>query len=156
MPSVVRGWSLSLLVAGGIFYLDQVVKQFFFEHNSSFSFLAGWIQSIKHENYGIAFNLPVPQGLILSITFLACLAILWAVFRAAQRNQLLICLFLGFLLGGALGNAYDRWQLNYVRDWLLLWHRSAINLADLGVLFGLVGIVILETRKQNQLPEKTL
>lgn len=156
MPSVIRGSSLSLVVAAGIFFLDQAAKQYFFEHGSTFSFLAGWIQSIKHENYGIAFNLPVPQWLILGITLLACLAILWTILRAAQGSRFLQCFFLGLLLGGALGNAYDRWHFNYVRDWLLLWHRSAINLADLAVLFGLVGIIALEAGKHKQPTEKLL
>lgn len=151
MPSIVRGPLAVVIGCVGIVTLDQWSKRLFFPTDAIsvqpvFSFLKGWIQSVRHENFGIAFNLPIPQWLILAITFVACIGILVALCKEQRRQRIAPSLFLGILLGGALGNAFDRLWLGYVRDWLLLWHRSAINIADLGVITGLVGLLWTQSR----------
>lgn len=133
-----------------VFILDLVSKHFFFDQGYPFSFMNGWVRSISHQNYGIAFNIPIPQSVILGLTFLASIGILAAITRAPQKRPRLFSFFLGVLLGGASGNAFDRWQLGFVRDWLLLWHRSAINLADIGVLVGLSGALLLHSHTSQK------
>ncbi len=151
MRASVRG-TICLLVGGtSIFSLDQLCKQLFFEEDRPFSFLGGWVQSVHHQNYGIAFNLPIPQWLILAITLGACIGVLVMFVRTRATSSGWLPFFLGLLLGGALGNAFDRLSFSFVRDWLLLWHLSAINIADIGVLVGLLGIVLLS---QKTLPEQ--
>ncbi len=144
---IIRGWAIALFAWVCWFAFDQSCKAYFFTTQHPFSFFAGWIQSIQHYNYGIAFNIPIPQLIILIITLIACVGVFWAIQRAAQAGQILRCLFLGILLGGALGNAFDRAAFGYVRDWLLLWHHSAINIADIGVIIGLLGAI--SSRHQN-------
>ncbi len=156
MLNSVRGPLTAIVGCVGVFWVDQVCKNVFFgidatDHRPTFSFLNGWVQSVRHENFGIAFNIPLPQWVILGVTLVACVGILVAIVRASTHQQLLPSLFLGVLLGGALGNGFDRLFLNYVRDWLLLWHRSAINIADLGVIIGLVGISWSQTRTTQPL-----
>ena len=151
MRASVRG-AIYLLIGGtSVFSLDQVCKQLFFEQDRLFSFLGGWVQSVHHQNYGIAFNLPIPQWLILTITVIACIGVLVLFVRTRATRQTWLPFFLGLLLGGALGNGVDRWSFGFVRDWLLLWHLSAINIADIGVLVGLLGAVLLS---QKTLPEQ--
>lgn len=151
MRASVRG-TICLLIGGtGVFSLDQLCKQLFFEQDRPFSFLAGWVQSVHHQNYGIAFNLPIPQWLILTITGIACIGVLILFVRTRATRQAWLPFFLGLLLGGALGNGVDRWSFGFVRDWLLLWRLSAINIADIGVLTGLLGAVLLS---QKTLPEQ--
>lgn len=146
MSASVRTLFATCVACFGVVAIDQYTKQLFFSTNRSFLFLNGWIQSIEHRNFGIAFNLPIPQWLILSITLAACIAILWIAICKRRASSLLFAACLGILLGGAIGNAIDRATLGFVRDWLLLWFRSAINLADIGVLVGLVGA--LSTNKR--------
>lgn len=148
---IIRGWAIALFAWVCWFALDQSSKVYFFSGQHPFSFFAGWVQSIQHHNYGIAFNIPIPQLAILIVTLIACVGVLWAIQRTAQAGKLLRCLFLGILLGGALGNAFDRAAFGFVRDWLLLWHHSAINIADIGVLVGLIGAVGLPNRKDPQI-----
>ncbi len=140
MSSLVARLGLALVSCSGIFVLDQYAKRVFFEEDRSFFLLSGWIQSIHHRNFGIAFNIPIPLWLILGITGIACLGVIAALVRTQKNNTLWTPLLLGTLLGGAFGNAFDRIHFGFVRDWLLLWHRSAINLADVGVLLGLIGL----------------
>lgn len=128
--------------------LDQWSKAVFFGTEKTFSFLHGWIQSVYHQNFGIAFNIPIPQWVILTITVVACIGILFLFFHTYKKSSFLP-LFLGILLGGALGNAIDRSTLSYVRDWLLLWHRSAINFADISIVIGLIGTALLSPKHED-------
>lgn len=150
MPASVRTYLTALIGCIGVFAVDQWAKRFFFDQNHSFFFLHGWIQSIHHQNYGIAFNIPIPQWLILSITLTACVGVLVFLVRKHPKTSFLFGLSLGILLGGALGNALDRFTLGFVRDWLLLWFRSAINIADIGVLAGLVGAFFFYQRTSDK------
>ena len=151
MRASVRG-TIYLLIGGMIvFGFDQLCKKLFFEEDRPFSFLGGWVQSVHHQNYGIAFNIPITQSVILAITLAACIGVLVMFVRTRTTSSGWLPFFLGLLLGGALGNAFDRLSLGFVRDWLLLWHLSAINIADIGVLAGLLGTVLLS---QKTLPEQ--
>lgn len=133
----------------GVFLIDQTTKLAFFGPTGRpFFFIRGLAQSIEHYNYGIAFNLPIPTFLILAITFVACVGISIASFFAWRKHNLPLSIALGTLLGGTLGNGYDRLQLGFVRDWLLLWHRSAINLADVAILLGLIGVLLYTQKKK--------
>lgn len=139
MYTSVRSVLTALIGCIGVFFVDQFSKRIFFQEGHSFFFLNGWIQSIHHQNYGIAFNIPIPQWLILVITSIACAGAIILLIRKRTTSTIWFGFSLGLLLGGALGNAFDRFTLGFVRDWLLLWFRSAINIADVGVLLGLVG-----------------
>lgn len=143
-----RAASLFLGVAAmtAVAVLDQLAKtRWLFppEDPAGFWYLHGWVQSIVHKNYGITFNLPLPTFFILLITLLALAWVLRESYRALLCDDVLALIFLGLILGGALGNAYDRLTFNYVRDWLLLWHYSAVNLADIAILVGASGYFFL-------------
>ncbi|MCE9586463.1 signal peptidase II [Candidatus Uhrbacteria bacterium] len=136
-----RGLGIALLAAGSTFVLDQWLKSTLFANESLLngSWLLGLIRFTDHHNYGISFNLPVPLWLIIAI---AIGALIWAfreVIRPNVTRYALRDIFLGIFIGGVLGNLFDRITLGFVRDWLLLWGRSAVNLADGAILLGLIG-----------------
>jgi len=70
-------------------------------------------------------------------------ALLWR-----HRRQNLFCLGLALILGGALGNVWDRIQLGYVLDFLdfhaLGYHWPAFNAADSSITCG-AALLILES-----------
>lgn len=124
-----------------VFSADQILKHFLFAKIELMngSWLQGLIRFTDHKNFGISFNLPVPFFIIFIVT-IAALA--WSVYQL--KNQKLQKhawnpFLLGLFIGGILGNLADRVILGYVRDWLLLWGRSAVNLADGAILIGLIG-----------------
>jgi signal peptidase II len=143
---------LSVATAVIIFILDQRMKARWLvasDDPMGFSYLHGWIQSINFHNHGITFSLPLPTILTLLVTFIA---LAWlgreasCAYREDARTELL-CIAL--VAGGALGNAYDRIVFQYVRDWLLLWFRSAINFADISIVVGALSYIWLRTRKKS-------
>lgn len=138
-----RGLGLASLAAVSAYFLDQYLKSILFANESLMngSWLLGLIRFTDHRNYGISFNIPVPLWLIILI---AIGALVWAireVFRKNSRLYILDSLFLGLFIGGIFGNLFDRVTLGFVRDWLLLWSRSAVNLADGAILLGLIGFL---------------
>ena len=62
-------------------------------------------------------------------------------------GKTLFCIGLAFILGGAVGNLWDRLQWGHVVDFLDFhaagWHWPAFNIADSGITVG-AGILIIE------------
>jgi signal peptidase II len=80
-----------------------------------------------------------------AIAVVASLVIGFLIHR--HRNRGLFCLGLALILGGALGNLYDRLVYGQVVDFLDFhaagWHWPAFNVADSAITVG-AGILILE------------
>jgi signal peptidase II len=102
-------------------------------------------------NTGISYGLfrqegPLGQWVLVGIKLVA-VALLWIwLARAASR---LTALSLGLIIGGALGNAFDRLHWPGVMDFVLL-HASiggvrynwyVFNLADAAIVIGVVGLL---------------
>lgn len=98
----------------------------------------GILELVHHRNYGIVANVPLPQPLIILITFAVIVMIGIGTYRALRRKELREVTALMLILGGAIGNLWDRIQWGYVFDWILLFGRSAINLADIFIAVGLL------------------
>lgn len=132
---VLCAWTAALIAGAAAFIADAWTKAVFFnavrEEGASFSFLGGFIRSTLHRNEGISFNLPVPTWAVLVITGIALGWAIAMLIERGRRGRVASSLIIGIFIGGVLGNAYDRLILGYVRDWLLLFGRSAINLADI-------------------------
>lgn len=110
------------------------------------------IFAISHvENPGAAFSLfndsssPVRvRWMLLAFSLLAAVAVLVALMRLGRKiNATSVALAL--ILGGALGNAYDRMRFGYVIDFLevhiVRYHWPDFNVADSAIVVG--GILLL-------------
>lgn len=82
----------------------------------------------------------------LSVSILAAIAItIWA-FRKSTAEDRWLCIALGMILGGTLGNLYDRIVFGGVRDFLYWykWYNYPIfNIADCGLVCG-AGILLTQ------------
>ncbi|GEM_PF-900078 len=138
VPGNSRVITAALLAGAAVFAIDQWLKIQLFANAALMegSWLSGLIRFTNHQNYGISFNLPVPWILMIAI---AIIATIWAGREIYFSKSIKISLLLGIFIGGVLGNLFDRITLDFVRDWLLLWGRSAVNLADGAILVGLIG-----------------
>lgn len=102
----------------------------------------GLISVVWHQNEGIIANLPVPMWVIVVVSVVILALVAHAVVTAIRQGRGWQALWLGVLIGGAMGNLYDRIVVGYVFDWILLFGRSAVNLADAGIVAGAVGYVV--------------
>jgi signal peptidase II len=77
------------------------------------------------------------------IAVVACAVMLWLLRRGGRT---LFCAGLALIIGGALGNLYDRLTLGHVVDFLLLhyhdWYYPAFNVADSAITLGAVALIL--------------
>lgn len=85
----------------------------------------------------------------------ATLIAIWAIviLLRGSKGQLALCIGLGLIMGGALGNLIDRLLYRAVIDFLDFywreWHWPAFNVADIGICVG-AGLACLAVwRKKN-------
>jgi signal peptidase II len=146
-------WSAAVTAVLGtavVFLADRLTKWFFF--SKTFSWPGPFpsiITIVHHENHGIVANLPVPQMAIIAMTLIIVATIVVGLLRAIHRGEIHLSLALGILIGGALGNLFDRVANGYVFDWILLVERSAINLADASIVLGAVMYVSHVSKKEH-------
>ena len=129
----------AVLVTAVVFLADRLTKQFFYAFPMAWHGpIASIVTLVHHENHGIIANLPVPQPIIIAVTLMIIAVVLGGLLRSIHRNEMQASIALGILIGGALGNLFDRAVNGYVFDWILLFGRSAINLADASIVIGVV------------------
>ncbi|MFY7837202.1 MAG: signal peptidase II [Novosphingobium sp.] len=113
------------------------------------------------ENYGVSFGMftatsvEMRWGLIGMTALIACGVLVW-ILRETQRGDIL---GLGLVLGGAVGNIYDRLTFGYVIDYADLnigeWRPFQIfNLADVAITFGVL-ILLARSFKSREKPDET-
>jgi signal peptidase II len=118
--------------------------------------LTGFLNLVLVFNKGAAFSFLAAQPgwqtpLFAAIAIGASGFIAWLIWR--QPEKTLFCSGLALILGGALGNLYDRLVYGHVVDFVDLhvagWHWPAFNLADSGISVGAV-ILIIESFVQRE------
>ena len=135
-------------IAGVVVALDQVTKwvvtsQLDYGDRVSVLPIFSWV---RWHNDGAAFSMLAGGGGWQRWFFIA-LAIGFTVFivtelRKLQPRQWLMGVGYSLIMGGALGNMFDRARLEYVVDFVLLHYRSyyfpAFNVADAALTVGAV------------------
>lgn len=148
-----RSWlALSALVVALDLYTKSLVLQHFIpgEH----LYVSAFFDLVRYHNEGAAFSLLADAGgwqrvFFSGIAIVVALVILRLLRRHAGES--LFCLALALVLGGALGNLYDRLTLGYVVDFLFFHYRSwywpAFNVADAAISCGIVLLLVDGLRK---------
>jgi signal peptidase II len=144
----------ALLVAA-ILILDRWTKlliQKRFDLNESITVIDGFFNITYVRNTGVAFGIfssvSSPAKSVLLSVFTACAAAVVVTYsvRSPARNRLLQ-IALALILGGALGNLYDRLAYGYVVDFLEFYagsyHWPSFNVADSAISTG-VALLALE------------
>lgn len=86
-----------------------------------------------HKNPGIAFDIPIPLEIVLALTVVAIIGVA----KMMHMNRA-TPVFVGgsLVIVGAVGNAVDRAVHGFTTDYLMLFERSVINIADVLILTG--------------------
>ncbi len=155
---MLRGFKLSrqlcvwLALALAVLVADQLTKNWIvaqFSYGASET-ISSFFNLVRVHNYGAAFSFLNNEGgwqrwgfsifaMLVSVFILVWLA------KLSPQQKLEGCA-LALILGGALGNLYDRVALGYVVDFLdFHWsgkHFPAFNIADAGISLGAVLILL--------------
>ena len=153
-----------LLMAGVVVILDQVTKY------AAVAALAGepavavtpFFNLLLVYNRGAAFSFLAGAGGWQRELFtgIALVAAVWIVYLLRRHpQQVLFCLALSLVLGGALGNVIDRVTIGAVVDFLDFhafgWHWPAFNVADSAITCGAALLVWDGLRGARRIKDET-
>ena len=137
-----RAIAVFLLVALGTFIIDQNIKLLFVEGY----YRAGTCIDLElHYNKGVAFSMLAFVGPYLKwIQSLLIVGILYYVFSEGYIKR--YAFPVGLLIGGALGNVYDRFVHEGVVDYIA-WHCgfnfAVFNYADIAIDVAVAWIIVM-------------
>lgn len=151
---ILRWFSISAIIVALDLYTKYLVQKAFAygEHLT----ITGFFDLVLYHNEGAAFSFLANAGgwqkwFFTAITAIAVIVITYLIFK--HHVEKLFCVGLALVLGGAIGNLYDRLTLGYVVDFLyfhineLYW--PAFNVADSAICVG-VGLLLLESFKKEK------
>lgn len=147
---LVRGISIAIVVA----IIDQFAKwgivDYFASHQEAARHLTvtGFFNLVLTLNRGISFGMfNDPHTGEIILVALAVAIVVGLLIWLRRVNSGLLALSIGFIIGGAAGNALDRVLRGAVVDFLDFhlgqWHPFAFNLADAAISVG-VALLILD------------
>ena len=155
-----------LIFASIIFVLDQITKLIVVHYMDLSGLL--YIKFIPPIlNFRMAWNEGINFGLFASNSeFMRWFLIILAIFICSyfliwmrKEQRLLIQVFCGLILGGALGNVFDRLIYGAVADFINLSccgfeNPYSFNLADTCIFFGVFGIIFKLEKSQPKVQSK--
>jgi signal peptidase II len=156
--AMLKWLALSAVVIAIDLYTKQLVLDAF--AYGDHLYVTSFFDLVRYHNEGAAFSFLAGAGgwqriFFSGIALVASTVIVYLLYKNPQRK--LFCFALAFILGGALGNLYDRLTLGYVVDFLFFHYQGhywpAFNAADSAITCG-VGLLILDSFKQPQSPAK--
>ncbi|WP_047539546.1 signal peptidase II [Methylotenera versatilis] len=148
-----RKWlTISAIVIALDLYTKHLVQSAFqyAEHLTVTSFF----DVVRYHNEGAAFSFLADAGgwqkwFFSGISLVAILVITYLLKK--HQNQKLFCTGLALVLGGAIGNLYDRLTLGYVVDFLHFHYQAyawpAFNVADSAICVG-VALLLIDSFKK--------
>ena len=154
MPSLRPITMLWFALAASVLLLDQYSKLWIVERFAygDIESLSGFFNLVRVHNYGAAFSFLSDAGgwqrwaFSLLAAVISIVIVVWIARLPTQSKM--EGLALALILGGALGNLYDRLTLGYVVDFLdFHWsgmHFPAFNIADAGISVG-AAVLIFDT-----------
>jgi signal peptidase II len=149
-----KRWPVLLLGAGALVLADQVTKLAvwrWLRPRGGLEIVPGLFDLSFGMNTGVAFGLlrgsnPALPPFLLTGIGLAAVAVLFVFLYRGRPQDRLLGWALALVLGGAAGNAIDRFRLGAVIDFVD-WHLGALhwpafNLADAGVTVGALLLLV--------------
>lgn len=142
-------WTWLALIA---LVLDQVTKHWVVAEFSLFESrnLLPFFNLTYVHNYGAAFSFLSDAGgwqrwFFTAIALVVSMMVIYWM-KTSRKEQTLFSMALALILGGALGNLYDRLMYGYVIDFLDFyyqgWHWPAFNIADSAIFLGASFLII--------------
>ena len=146
--------SISAIVVAVDLYTKHLIKIAF--NYGDKQTITSYFDLVRYHNEGSAFGFLSDAGgwqkwIFNGIAIVASIVIVFLLKK--HSNEKLFCLGLALVLGGAIGNLYDRITLGYVVDFLNF-HISdnywpAFNVADSAICVG-VALLFWDSFKQNK------
>ena len=160
MNSITRKWLFLLVIVAAVLLVDQVTKHQVITHlrlGESYQpipALYPFFQITRSENTGAAFGFLPQTGDLFLVIELVIVAILLIFYPRVADKDSLTQLAIGLVVGGALGNAFDRVAQGAVIDFIHYQIPGLVsnvsNLADHAIVLGVLIIVVKSWRSDSE------
>jgi signal peptidase II len=131
------------VVAVLVFVLDRVTKTLVMTQvpfGTEVPVLGHFLGIANVHNSGAAFGiLPAGSGFFLLASILVAIGLV--VYVARMPNNLWTDTVLGLIMGGTLGNGYDRIMFGTVTDFINFHFWPVFNVADAAISVGVIGLI---------------
>ena len=155
-----KKFSLNLAILATIFLIDRLTKNYILKlaevENSVDIYIASYLNLYLIWNKGIAFGLfSINESMIYSaITLIIAIIIIVILFMMWKNNDVKRYFF-ALIVGGALGNLYDRIVYTAVPDFIDLhfqgFHWFVFNVADIFITVGVFCLILVELFYNNKI-----
>ena len=132
-----------------IFIIDQIVKLFVgfsLELNTSFTVFNNFFYISNVHNYGAAFSVLYGNRIFLVIVSIITLVLVYYFLLKNKKFDWFNIILYSLLIGGILGNLFDRIIYGYVVDYLDFYifgyNFPIFNIADICIVISVILIVI--------------
>ena len=154
-----KSFIINSLIVFSIFLLDRISKIYVI--NLDKKFLGSEIFSSKFLNINLIWNEGIAFGLLSFnesyfydiLTFLIFLIIVAIIFMTIKSESFKKYSYI-MILGGALGNIFDRFFYKSVPDFIDFhignFHWFIFNIADVFITFGVIFLILLEITDNNK------
>ena len=138
-----KHWIIIISIILFVLVADLTTKHFLF--NVEYFNLIPNVISVASNggNTGAAWGIMSGQTITLIIVSCVMIISLFIYNYFVKNKNVLYCIGFGFIIGGALGNLFDRIFLNYVRDFIFLDFFPTFPIFNLADSFLCVGTVLL-------------
>ena len=152
--------SLNLIAITSIFLIDRLTKLYILKlaeiENSVDIYLTSYLNIYLIWNKGIAFGLlSINESMIYNAITLIIGIIIIVILFMLWRNDNIQRYFLVLIVGGALGNFYDRIIYTAVPDFIDLhfmgFHWFVFNVADIFITVGVFCLILVELFYNNKI-----
>tara|TARA_E500000331_G_scaffold250581_1_gene241029 strand:- start:760 stop:1275 length:516 start_codon:yes stop_codon:yes gene_type:complete len=148
---------ISLFIVILIFFFDRISKIKIIKHqeDNSVIYINDFINFDLVWNIGIGFGLLSSDSNLIynSITLVICMVIFFLVYLIIQ-SKLIDKILFSLILGGALGNFYDRLTYKAVPDFIDIhydtFHWFTFNIADIFISLSIVLLIIKDLFLKNE------
>lgn len=167
LKRIVRN-SMMLIVVMCNFGCDQITKTIVrqeIDYHQNIRFFSDHITLTKVENVGAFLSLGESLPWAVKFIFLSILPVLilaGGIYLLLTKTDLSKAFIVGtsFVIGGGIGNVYDRLLYGSVTDFLhidfILFQTGIFNMADVSIMFGVIVVFIeLQLSKQNLFKNQT-
>ncbi|QQS59069.1 signal peptidase II [Candidatus Peregrinibacteria bacterium] len=140
---------LPIGITASILFLDLISKyevQQYFQGNTV-EIIPGLFAFEYHRNTGIALSLPVPLVFQVFLTIFLLLGLL-CYGKEKAKTQWEQCA-IASIIGGALGNFWERVAFGSVTDFIAVWKFPVFNVADIAISLGIAALILYELSKKK-------
>ena len=140
-----------MLLISIIFFLDRYSKNLILNllENEKYLFINNYLNLNLVFNTGIGFglfslNAGIYYNMLSVLIFIIILILFYLMFKYKTNEKI----FYSFIIGGAIGNLYDRIIYKAVPDFIDLhikdFHWFTFNIADISISFGVIFMILNE------------